>query len=228
MATGLPTDRIAYSSYGMTTYRAGTTDTPFLYNGRYGVMTDANGLLYMQARYYNPYICRFINPDPSGFGGGLNWYAYAGGDPVSMVDPFGLGAVEAATGSSWLSRTLQGTAVGDWARGFSSGLQSYVNGEDLSRYTPYWQRRLSERGFIGLRRRAFRDRTRRCCTGRRLDGGCCTPGGRGLCWRQKLQPDLIRLRPALALRRLQPPQRQHQLFSGREHLRTRRLAWEGN
>ena len=43
-----------YSSYGMTTYRAGTNDTPFLYNGRYGVMTDANGLLYMRARYYNP------------------------------------------------------------------------------------------------------------------------------------------------------------------------------
>ncbi|MDW8382792.1 MAG: RHS repeat-associated core domain-containing protein, partial [Verrucomicrobiota bacterium] len=64
--------------------------TPFLFNGRYGVQTDPNGLLYMRARYYNPYICRFINPDPIGFSGGLNWYAYADGNPVTYVDPVGL------------------------------------------------------------------------------------------------------------------------------------------
>ena len=87
---GMPTDRIEYSAYGMTSYRAGTNDTPFLYNGRYGVMTDPNGLLYMRARYYNPYICRFINPDPSGFAGGLNFYCYADGNPISLIDPFGL------------------------------------------------------------------------------------------------------------------------------------------
>jgi RHS repeat-associated protein len=88
--SGLVTDRIEYSAYGLTTYRAGTNDTPFLYNGRFGVQTDPNGLLYMQARYYNPYLCRFINPDPSGFKGGLNFYAYANGNPVSYLDPFGL------------------------------------------------------------------------------------------------------------------------------------------
>ena len=47
------------------TYRAGTNDTPFLYNGRYGVQTDPNGLLYMRARYYNPYICRFLKRRPA-------------------------------------------------------------------------------------------------------------------------------------------------------------------
>jgi RHS repeat-associated protein len=135
-ANGVPTDRIEYSLYGFTTYRAGTNDTPFLYNGRYGVMTDPNGLLYMQARYYNPYLCRFINADPSGFAGGLNFYAAFNGNPVSLADPFGLGAVQAATGGSWVHQALAGTALGDWANGFSSGLQSWVNGEDLSRYTP--------------------------------------------------------------------------------------------
>jgi RHS repeat-associated protein len=84
---------IWHSHYGLTTYRAGTTDTPFLYNGRYGVMTDPNGLLYMCARYYNPYLCRFISSDPSGFAGGLNWNSWANGNPASYLDPFGLGAV---------------------------------------------------------------------------------------------------------------------------------------
>ena len=101
--SGLPTDQIEYSAYGLTTYRAGTNDTPFLYNGRYGVMTDLNGLLYMRARYYNPYICRFVNADPSGFAGGLNWYCYADGNPISMTDPTGLGAVGDNAGTSWIN-----------------------------------------------------------------------------------------------------------------------------
>jgi RHS repeat-associated protein len=101
---GNVTDRIEYSAYGSLTYRIGNTDTPFLFNGRYGVQTDPNGLLFMKARYYNPYLCRFLNPDPSGFAGGLNFYAYGNGNPVSYLDPSGFSA--AATGDTsftWLS-----------------------------------------------------------------------------------------------------------------------------
>src|SRR5437016_6116449 len=101
--SGNVTDRIEYSPYGMTAYRSGLSDTPFLFNGRYGVQTDLNGLLYMRARYYNPYICRFPNPDPLGFGGGLNFYAYADGNPVSMIDPFGLCSGD-QTHSSWFDQ----------------------------------------------------------------------------------------------------------------------------
>lgn len=96
--SGLVTDRIEYSAYGLTTYRIGTSDTPFLFNGRFGVQTDPNGLLYMRARYYNPYLCRFVSADPAGFAGGLNHYAYANGNPVSLLDPFGLNAF--ATGDT--------------------------------------------------------------------------------------------------------------------------------
>ncbi len=90
---GNVTDRIEYSAYGSMTYRIGNSDTPFLFDGQYGVMTDPNGLLDMGARYYNPYLCRFISSDPSEFGGGLNTYAFANGNPVSYVDPFGLGSL---------------------------------------------------------------------------------------------------------------------------------------
>jgi RHS repeat-associated protein len=105
---GMVTDRIEYSAYGITTYRSGQTDTPFLFNGRYGVQTDANGLLYMRARYYNPWICRFVNPDPSGFAGGLNFYCYANGNPISLIDPFGLCASQGWGGNfaTWLDSEL--------------------------------------------------------------------------------------------------------------------------
>jgi RHS repeat-associated protein len=100
---GNVTDRMEYSAYATLTYRIGTHDTPFLFNGRYGVQTDPNGLLYMRARYYNPYLCRFVSVDPAGFAGGLNFYAAFNGNPISYLDPFGLGAVGENNSSSWLS-----------------------------------------------------------------------------------------------------------------------------
>jgi len=109
---GLVTDRIEYALYGLTTYRFGTNDTPFLFNGRYGVQTDPNGLLYMRSRYYNPYLCRFVNPDPSGFNGGLNFYVYAAGNPVSYLDPFGLNAQSTGdTSQSWVNYQPPGTTL---------------------------------------------------------------------------------------------------------------------
>ena len=63
--------------------------TPYLYCGEHGVMTDRTGLIHMRARYYHPGLRRFVNPDPIGFAGGMNWYGYAGGSPVVAVDPSG-------------------------------------------------------------------------------------------------------------------------------------------
>ena len=98
--------------------QAGSTDTPFLYAGhearqrgdgapqacpqgglnrvpsgrnkpQFGIQQDSNGLLHMRARYYSPELRRFINADPIGFAGGMNWYQYANGNPISYVDPSG-------------------------------------------------------------------------------------------------------------------------------------------
>ena len=62
-ANGVVTDRFEYDSYGNSLSHTGTSDTPFQYNGQFGVQTDPNGLLYMRARYYNPVIRRFVNQD---------------------------------------------------------------------------------------------------------------------------------------------------------------------
>ncbi|WP_313771636.1 RHS repeat-associated core domain-containing protein [Enterobacter mori] len=48
------------------------------------------GLFYNLHRYYDPRHGRYITPNPVGLAGGLNEYAYAGGDPVGCVDPLGL------------------------------------------------------------------------------------------------------------------------------------------
>jgi RHS repeat-associated protein len=124
--SGIVTDRIEYSAYGLTTYRAGLTDTPFLFNGRYGVQTDSNGLLYMQSRYYNPYLCRFISIDPSGFSGGLNFYAFAMGNPVSLVDPFGLSA-QSTGDSSWSWMGIYNTVANSVVPGQASWNNAQAN-----------------------------------------------------------------------------------------------------
>ncbi len=43
------------------------------------------GMTYLMARYYDSSIRRFITEDP--IKDGLNWYAYAGNNPVMFVDP---------------------------------------------------------------------------------------------------------------------------------------------
>jgi RHS repeat-associated protein len=66
----------------------------FLYNGQYGIVTDANGLYQMRSRYYNPDIKRFINQDVL-YGSitdsqSMNRYSYVQGNPINALDPFGL------------------------------------------------------------------------------------------------------------------------------------------
>ena len=95
-ANGNITDTFAYDTYGKLLSRTGTNKVIFGYNGRDGVITDDNGLIYMRARYYSPAIKRFINADiiPGKLSNAvtLNRFAYANGNPVSFVDPFGLTA----------------------------------------------------------------------------------------------------------------------------------------
>jgi RHS repeat-associated protein len=57
--------------------------------GYTGREPDETGLVFYRARYYDPSIGRFTQRDPIGLRGGLNRYAYVGGNPVLRVDPKG-------------------------------------------------------------------------------------------------------------------------------------------
>jgi RHS repeat-associated protein len=113
-------ERVVYSPYGTIRYRQSNFDTPFLYGGFFGVMTDANGLINMRARYYNPLTMRFLNSDPAM--DGLNWYAYANGNPINFADPTGYGAqkVLGAMNSGLNALGMVGGAI-------TTGIQNYNN-----------------------------------------------------------------------------------------------------
>lgn len=69
-------------------------ENPFRYRGYY--YDSETGFYYLQSRYYDPEICRFINADNlellstlSGTPGQLNLYAYCNNNPVMYSDPSG-------------------------------------------------------------------------------------------------------------------------------------------
>jgi RHS repeat-associated protein len=85
--------------------------------------SDDSGLMYMRNRYYNPATGSFTQEDPIGISGGLNTYGFAGGDPATYSDPFGLCpyATEKSAKTNTDASDCPKDAVGDGTR----ALQKY-------------------------------------------------------------------------------------------------------
>ena len=90
-----------YEPYGKLLNRA-NDDRPG-YTGH--VMDQASGLTYMQQRYYDPAIGRFLSVDPivanPHTGAHFNRYSYTDNNPYRFVDPDGRGKI------SWLVKTVK-------------------------------------------------------------------------------------------------------------------------
>ena len=79
--------RRAYGAYGETS-SAQMAGHPFGYTGRRWV--DELGLYYYRARWYDPELGTFLQPDPIGSLDYVNLYAYVGLEPGNATDPTGL------------------------------------------------------------------------------------------------------------------------------------------
>ncbi|NYH10241.1 RHS repeat-associated core domain-containing protein [Pseudomonas moraviensis] len=80
-----------YYAYGGTAWMAARSqveaDCKFTrYSGK---EMDVTGLYYYGARYYAPWLCRWVSADPAGDVDGLNRYAFVGNNPLRYVDPSG-------------------------------------------------------------------------------------------------------------------------------------------
>lgn len=78
-----------YFPYGGTAFMAGKNQKEvklkeYRYSGK--ERDDSTGLYYYGARYYAPWLGRWLKPDPAGTVDGLNLYEFVGGDPLSYKD----------------------------------------------------------------------------------------------------------------------------------------------
>jgi RHS repeat-associated protein len=80
-----------YAPYGSSTYQAVHSQTETAKRYRYtGKERDQeSGLYYHGARYYTPWLCRWIHADPLGLIDGVNLYSYVWNNPTGLHDPTG-------------------------------------------------------------------------------------------------------------------------------------------
>jgi len=82
-----------YYPYGSTSYQAVDKHTKAAFKHyRYTSMErdEESGFNYHSARYYLPWLGRWLKPDPSGIQDSINVYQYVSGNPIRMIDPSGL------------------------------------------------------------------------------------------------------------------------------------------
>jgi RHS repeat-associated protein len=89
-ATGTKIAELRYGAWGDVRYTSGTTPTDYTYTGQYSNMTDF-GLMYYNARWYDPVLGRMAQADSIVPGGAQGWdrYAYVRNAPARYTDPTG-------------------------------------------------------------------------------------------------------------------------------------------
>ena len=113
-----------YDAWGNITYQSGSMAdiNPFRYRGYY--YDNETGFYYLQTRYYDPTICRFINADNYELVSQLastkelNMYAYCNNNPIMLTDE---------TGEGWIL-ALVIIGVGALIGGAINGKKSYDEG----------------------------------------------------------------------------------------------------
>jgi RHS repeat-associated protein len=98
--SGAPISYEEYYPFGGSSFRAGDVDKRYRFSGK--ERDEETGLYYHGARYYAPWISRWVSTDPAGHVDGPNVYQYCRSNPLSFADPTGLQSAPAQDAVSWI------------------------------------------------------------------------------------------------------------------------------
>jgi RHS repeat-associated protein len=91
-ASGVESGEKRYTPWGQERFTSGTLPTQYTYTGQYS-HTAQFGLMFFNARWFDPLLGRFSQPDTiiPGTGFSIAWDRYAGmaNNPVKYADPSG-------------------------------------------------------------------------------------------------------------------------------------------
>ncbi|AXJ06616.1 toxin [Pseudomonas fluorescens] len=110
--------RESYYAFGATSSMAARSqiEADYKFTRYSGKEMDVTGLYYYGARYYAPWLCRWVSADPSGDADGTNRYAFVGNNPIFYVDDTGNAKDEAgASGSTGNGKKTIGYKLNRWA-----------------------------------------------------------------------------------------------------------------
>ncbi|MBI3969613.1 MAG: VCBS repeat-containing protein [Chloroflexi bacterium] len=129
-ATGAWVNREEYTPYGETSFGSFARKR---YRFSAKERDEESGLYYHGARYYAPWLARWVSCDPAGTVDGLNLYHFVRGNPLRLVDGTGTQS-EAADAVAELERLLTSVSSSSSVQAVDKALQTLqpaVSGTDL-------------------------------------------------------------------------------------------------
>jgi RHS repeat-associated protein len=110
----------SYTAYGQASVIIDTMTLNLRFPGQY--YDKETNLHYNGYRDYDPWAGRYVESDPIGMRGGLNTYAYVGGNPISSIDPLGLFDIPAY--SQWMNDHAHANSQHQCAKYVRQGLEA--------------------------------------------------------------------------------------------------------
>ena len=106
------------------------------------------GSYYYRARSYDYSTGRFLQQDPIGINGGLNFYSYVDDNPVRSIDPLGLDIVDTAANAAAGFGDIVSFGVTNWVRN-KIGVNDIIDKCSMSYSTGSWAGLLHGIAFSG-------------------------------------------------------------------------------